>query len=51
MNDFEVAALLAGMVSSALVMVIAVCLCSYLDRKTQARIWQDKRDLSRIDML
>lgn len=51
MNDFEIMALVAGMISSAFVVVIAVCLCSYLDRRTQARLWQDKRDLSRIDML
>ena len=51
LNDFEIAAIVAGAVTTGLVMVIAACLCSYLDRQTEARIWQDKRDLSRIDML
>lgn len=51
MNDFEIMALVAGMVSSAFVVVIAACICHHLDKRTEARIWQDKRDLSKIDML
>lgn len=51
LNDFEVMALLAGMISSAFVVIIAVCICHHFDKRTEARIWQDKRNLSRIDML